>query len=297
MNEQWKRLIEAERRLSHLEAALRRTNTAITGVRGAQQTDAFNVPNPFGSGGGGGSGIHRFPVEYRAWVTWDTAPSLITGASSNVPADGPALAAAVAKIADGMTLNAANSNDISQEFGYERNRSKMTQYCGYDFRSTWSHSSSSYDLSCFFKVAFYAGGQFLADAERYYSGLYANLDDVFLQAENTADQAFRLEIQWPRRNGGGSVIGTSLLIARRTLASEDEFSAGPTFGESGTWSFAMEAPATTYSTAGSGTIFLRWGSVSIPIIAGGTPGSLPSDFIEGGTPGSLPSDFIEGGSY
>lgn len=29
-------------------------------------------------------------------------------------------------------------------------------------------------------------------------------------------------------------------------------------------------------------------------IAGGTPGSLPTNFISGGTPGSLPSDFIDG---
>lgn len=299
MIEQWKRLIEAERRLAKLESTLQRTNRNVTAVRAAVRNDGQNVTNPFGTGGGGGgmAGIHRFPVAFSAWVTWSTTPSLITGASSNVPADGPALASAAAKLIDGFALDPANVNSESYFFGYERNRSLMAQYCDYDFRGTVTISSTACDYGAFFKVAIYDDGQFLADAERYYSGLYANLGDLFLQAEDTADQAFRLEIEWPRRNGAGTVIDRQTLVARRKLSTGSTFSTGPTYGESGTWSFEMEAPATSYHTAGAGTIYLRWGSAAAALVAGGTPGSLPTDFIEGGTPGSLPTDFIEGGLY
>jgi hypothetical protein len=92
MNEQWKRLIEAERRLARLESTLQRQNTRIVSVNGAVRNDATDVRNPFGSGGGGGGGATpRFPTEFEMWVEWDTVPTLKTAASSNVPADGPAL--------------------------------------------------------------------------------------------------------------------------------------------------------------------------------------------------------------
>lgn len=60
MNEQWKRLIEAERRLLRLESTLHRTNNAITGVQSALQNESRNVVNPYGFCDGGGGPCETF---------------------------------------------------------------------------------------------------------------------------------------------------------------------------------------------------------------------------------------------
>lgn len=288
MNEQWKRLIEAERRVARLEQTLRRTNTAINGIRGAQQTDAFNVPNPFGSGGGGGGGgMVRFETNYDVWVEWSTAPTLITGASSNVPADGPALAEAVNLLEDGITVSNLNTFTTSWFFDHVENR--LFQSARYKWLGL-----SLYNRETAWKVTKYDGGNFLIDQDEISDG--ADIDERSL--DSTSGDRFYFSARWNRRNGGGSIIGTDTLVAMRTSGSAETFVNGPIYGTRGVWSFAMECPATTYHTSGSGTIYLRWGTaIATPLVAGGTPGSLPTDFIAGGTPGSLPSDFIEGGSY
>ena len=299
MNEPWKRLIEAERRVMRLESLLQRQNTQIVSVAGAIQNDGRNPSNPFGSGGGGGtSGIIRFPISYEMWVEWDTVPTLKTGASLNPTADVTGLANAVSELESGFTLDSTSGlNGESYFFGFERNREMMAQFGDYDFRPGWVEPGTSFNSAeAYFKFAAFSDGQWLADAEVVGSGAYENLGDVFYAAEDTATQAIRIEIGWARRNGIGAHIDDDILIARRTLASADDFSYGPTYGESGTWSFAMECPANTYHNAGSGTIFLRWGTAAASIVSGGSPATLPSDIVDGGTPADLPTDIIDGGT-
>ena len=298
MNEQWKRLIEAERRVARLESGLSRTNRNVVSVQGQIQNGSQNITNPFGSGGGGGTGgIHRFPIEYEMWVEWDTVPTLKTGASLNPTADVTALANAVSELETGFVLNA--SSNLSGEgyfWGYERNRSMMAQYGEYDFRPGWPEpGTGSNDAEAYFKFARYEDGEWLADAAVATSGAYDNLGDVFYEATASAGNTIRIEIGWGRRNGIGSHIDDDILVARRTLASADDFSYGPTYGDSGTWAFTMECPANTYHNAGSGTIYLRWGEPLESIYSGGSPDDLPADAFDGGDPADLPTDIIDGG--
>lgn len=302
MNEQWKRMIEAERRLARLESTLQRQNTRIVSVNGAVRNDATDIPAvvPGGGGGGGAGAVHRFPVTYAMWVEWTTEPTLITGASSNVPADGPALAEAVDYLAAVHTYNASNeydgANSRRHEFLYDTTSSLPALFLKLEFERTATIAGQTNYSDANFSLAYFDADSFLADArEPVYSG---PLFQGAMPAHTTSLGNIQKTIFYPRRNAGGSFIGYGNLTARRLTSSEDNFDFGPTYGETGVWSFAMSCPASTYHTAGSGTIFLRWGeAISYPLIEGGTPGSLPSDFIEGGTPGSLPSDFIEGGSY
>lgn len=291
MNEQWKRLIEAERRLAGLESKLFRTNQNVAAVQGAIRNDAFNVPNPFGTGGGGTVDINRFPIAYEMWVEWDTVPTLKTGASLNVPADGPALADAVSALEVGLELDSGNVNSIDHRHVFDTSSSMMTLLYDGDYRDSHVYGGILNDFEFYFRALWYQDGDFLADPQSP-GGIEASI-----APESTATQATRIELDWPRRNAIGSVIGSDRLIARRTLASEDNFAYGPTYGESGTWSFAMECPATTYQNAGSGTIFLRWGTATESIVAGGISSSLPADSYDGGSADSLPADIIDGGTF
>lgn len=75
MNEPWKRLIEAERRVMRLESLLQRQNTQIVSVAGAIQNDALNVMNPFGvceGGGGGGDACETFQDTLCMNLEWFT---------------------------------------------------------------------------------------------------------------------------------------------------------------------------------------------------------------------------------
>lgn len=291
MIEQQKRLIEAERRIARLESTLHRTNVAITSVQGAIRNDSYNVPNPFGTGGGGTAEINRFPTAFEMWVEWDTVPTLKTGASSNVPADGPALADAVSALEVGLELDSGNLNDTDHLHFYDTSSSMVALFYLGDYRDTHNYGGVSSDFEFYFRATWYQDGDFVADTV-----VPAGYEGA-LTAESTATQVTRIEIDWPRRNGIGTVIGSDRIIARRTLASEDNFTYGPTYGTTGTWSFAMECPATTYHNAGSGTIYLRWGTATESIVGGGTSGSLPADAYDGGSADSLPADIIDGGTF
>jgi hypothetical protein len=240
MNEQWKRLIEAERRLARLESTLQRQNTRIVSVNGAVRNDANDIPTvvTVGGGGGGSGGVHRFPVTFDMWVEWTTEPALITGASSNVPADGPALAEAVDILGVGFTLNASNEDTGRiNEFLYDTHSSQPAMFVNLEFAGTATVSGRTEAWTADFKLAYFDDGMFLADAKQpVYSG---SLFQGEMGPETTASGAIRMAISWPRRNSGGSWIGSSSISARRNIASEDSFDFGPTHGETGVWSFPM----------------------------------------------------------
>jgi hypothetical protein len=294
MNEQWKRLIEAERRLARLESTLQRTNTRIVSVNGAVRNDATDVRNPFGSGGGGGGGATpRFSTEFEMWVEWDAVPTLKTAASSNVPADGPALAETVSQLETGFLLNSTVGNSTNSYWMYDTTSSRLAVYFQVSCSYVINHSGNTNNANCNFTFAWYEDDTFRADA--YTDG--PTFGQGAIVAQTFTGSLTRIEMQYPRRNAGGAIISTATVTARRTLASTSVFSYGPKYGENGTWSFAMECPATTYHNAGSGTIYLRWGTATESIVAGGTSGSLPSDSYDGGSADSLPADIIDGGTF
>lgn len=291
MNEQWKRLIEAERRVARLESAVQRTNTAITGVQGALRNDSQNVVPPFGTAGGVGSGLFpRLPTSYLMWVTWSTVPTLITGASLNVPADGPALAATVSAMSSGFSLNSSTTNYTPSDYLYDLGTGQLaivTTIIGVFYVT---HSGNNNQAYANFDYSWRANGTYQADS--------AAGDINFHQGTIVGDtdplSFLHIEMQWPRRNELGVFIGAQWIRARRKATAATTFTYGPKYAETGVWAFDMECPATPFTTAGEGTIYIRWGESTAAMIAGGTPGSLPTDFIAGGTPGSLPNDFIDG---
>jgi len=286
LNEQWKRLIEAERRVARLESSLSRTNQNVVAVQGQIQNSSQNITNPFGSGGGGGgAGLHRFAIEYNVWVEWDTVPTLKTGASLNPTADVTSLAEAVSRLEEGVTFTNASVGAFGSSvisWGYDIASGEMFQLIGYGeivdppYTALWS-------------IVKFDGGNFVIDKT-------ATWDQDFSDECTLSESSrFRLICEWNRRNGVGAIIGTPDLTARRTSGSEDTFSYGPTLGDSGTWSFEMECPETTYNNAGSGTIYLRWGEPLESIYSGGSPDDLPADAFDGGSPDDLPTDIIDGG--
>lgn len=96
MNEPWKRLIEAERRIMRLESLLQRQNTKIVSVAGALNNDGQNITNPFGSGGGGGTGSgFRWETRYRIRCVFNTAPAFSSSGSANATLDSEAFNYAV----------------------------------------------------------------------------------------------------------------------------------------------------------------------------------------------------------
>ncbi len=302
MNEPWKRLIEAERRVMRLESLLQRQNTRIVSVAGAIQNDSLNVTNPFGSGGGGGGGgigaVHRFPEEFTVRVEWDVVPTLKTGASSNPTADVTSLAEAVAFLETGVTVSLSNvdvgSGDLKNHFLYDTNSSKAALFAYIKSQATTTISGRTEFWSSFNQFALFDDGNFLNDPQTpaFTSGA---LFRGSLAPIASGTQTTRFGVAWPRRNGIGSYIGSVTLWAYRNLASEDNFIYGPTYGETGSWSFAMATNETTYHNAGSGTIFFEWGGSGSTIISGGSPDGLPTDTYDGGTPADLPADIIDGG--
>lgn len=290
MNESVSRLIEAERRIARSESELRNLSTKLAGVRQDLRNRSQSPINQIRTvTGGGGDGMHRFAVEYEAWVEWDTVPTLKTGASSNPTADVTSLATAVSSLEEGFTLDIDTLNDSSSFYWHDH--AKASMIAGVDYRF---ESADSVPWSAFTRFAKWDTSGFIADPKITGSG--PAIDETSYGSESSSSSVYRLLLNWNRRNGIGTVIGTDTLTARRTLSSEDEFGYGPTYGDSGTWSFEMECPATTYHNAGSGTIFLRWGTTVPSIVSGGTPDSLPTDIIDGGGPGSLPTDIIDGGT-
>lgn len=282
MNEQEKRLIEAERRIASIESKLLTATRRITGVQGTIRNSAHNIANPFGSGDGGN--LHRFSTAYEVYVAWTVEPTLKTAASANPTADGPALAETVANLATGFLCDRSTILTIYKSWGVNPFSTSLYQWIGYAFDSTvfysfWSLAKS--DASYYIDVNEdeYTPG----DIDESLFGL--NLD------------RFQIESSWTRRDGSGVATNTDTVRCRRTAASSYTFAYGPTYGESGEWSFAMECPETAYHTAGSGTIYLKWGTgVGSSVIGGGTPAGLPSDSFDGGTPDDLPADIIDGGT-
>ena len=247
MNEPWKRLIEAERRLMRLESKLQRQNTKIASVSGMLQNQGQNVVNPFGTGGTTG-GMIRFETSYTVRVSWSTTPTLINAASSNVAADGPALTDATTLMSTGFA--ATDINTFTPNWYHDDVAISMFQRAYYKFLGL-----STYNKETAFSIAKYDGGDYLIDQDLYNDGY--DIDERSLTP--TSGDRFYLSVRWNRRNFAGSIIGTDTLVAMRTSGSSNTFTSGPEFGTSGTWSFAMDCPATTYHNAGSGTIYLDWG--------------------------------------
>ena len=257
MNEQWKRLIEAERRIARIESGLQRANRNVVAVQGQIQNSAQNITNPFGSGGGGGTGaVHAFPSEYEMWVEWDVVPTLKTGASSNPTADVSALAAAVSFLETGVTLDLSNNDDYLNVWLWDTNSNRAAMHVYDKSNTTTTISGSTEFWTGEFQFALFDDGAFLADTQvSSYSSLFA----ASVTSISYGTQTTRFGVAWPRRNGVGSRIGGSSLWAYRNLASNDNFLTGPTRGESGYWAFDMTSPETTYNNAGSGTLYLQWG--------------------------------------
>lgn len=302
MNESWKRLVEAERRIARLESTLQRQNSRIVAANAAIRNDAVDPRTPFGSGGGSGGGtgsVHRFPEEFHVYVSWSSVPSLKTGASSNTAADGPALAEAVAFLASGVTLNLStvvnDDGDLQNYFVYDTTSSRAALYLRLKANNLTTISGSSQYYLGEMQLALFDDAEFMVDPKQpdFTSGALFRAD---LGAISTSGQQSGVAIAWPRRNGGGSVIGSSTLTARRTLDSTDTFSTGPVFGEYGEWPFTMTSPETTYNTAGSGTLYIRWGTPPADGIDGGGPGTSFTDILDGGGPDTTFSDIIDGGT-
>lgn len=227
------------------------------------------------------------------WVEWDTVPTLKTGASLNPTSDVTELAEAVSSLETGFTLDSGDLNDYTNDVLYDTSSSRTANFVLHDFRGIRSYGGNSNDWTCFFKFALFDDGLWIADAK---SPSYAgNLLESSIPAETNASEAIRIEMEWPRRNGIGTIVSSDTITARRTLASADDFSYGPTYGDSGTWAFTMECPATTYHNAGSGTLYLRWGGGESFAFSGGSPDDLPADAFDGGDPADLPTDIIDGG--
>jgi len=301
MNEPWKRLIEAERRVMRLESLLQRQNTQIVSVAGAVRNDGQNVTNPFGSGGGGGGigAVHRFSESLEVWVEWATTPTVKAGASSNPTADVTALAEAISFLEVGVTLDLETTNTeyglIENIFLYDTGSSRAAMYLRLKANNLTSISGSMQFYTCDVRLSLFDDGEFLIDPD--YPGspsgaLFRN--DITTGIGDELNSV--IAVSYPRRNGIGSVIGGAVVAAYRTEASGATFGYGPTYGESGTWSFAMECPETTYINAGNGTLYVRWGDAAASIVSGGTPDALPTDIISGGSPASLPTDIIDGGT-
>lgn len=285
MNESVSRLIEAERRIARSESELRNLSTKLAGVRQDLRNRSQNPINQIRTvTGGGGGGMHRFATQYEIWVEWDTVPTLKTGASSNPTADVTSLAEAVSDMEVGYLLSVDNISSYSSLWHYDPLSSALFQQAAYEF--------ADFNWSTLWSLVKWDGGNFLIDSAPNYLG--TDIDEYSLSP--ISDSRFNLSVTWNRRNGIGTIIGSDTLVAMRTSLSEDEHTFGPTYGDSGEWSFAMACAETTRHNAGSGTIFLRWGTSVPSIVSGGTPDSLPTDIIDGGGPGSLPTDIIDGGT-
>lgn len=252
----------------------------------------------FLSEGVGGSGVHRFPNRYKVWVDWATTPTLKTGASANVPADGPALAEAVSKMATGFILE-QGPFIYSPHFYFD-------PVANASYQGFWRAHPIKTVLSSIPAPGWYVslvlhkrdGGDYTIDywpegldgPADYRAGTRQLVDD-----ETYSQPPFCLYLQWTRRNSLGVPTTPGRLQAIRDGGTMVR-SNGPKFGESGFWSFPMDCNETDHSNAGNGTIYLGWGDyATTTIVGGGTPASLPANIISGGTPGSLPSNIISGG--
>ena len=98
MNEQWKRLIEAERRIARIEAGLGRTRANVAGIQGQLQNSAQNVLKP-SSGGTTTSGF-RWETRYRVRCIFNTAPTFSSAGSANATLDSASFTAAVNFLSD-----------------------------------------------------------------------------------------------------------------------------------------------------------------------------------------------------
>jgi len=256
--ENWSRLIELERRASSIQGEIQRQANELARLSQNIKIVAGNVTNLPPSGGGGGAvALHRFPESYTVRVTWSTAPTLITGASSNPTADTTSLAAAVSAMVSGLACSIANYITGGTYCVWDETTGQMIQVWGtHQFTE-----SGSENLSSRFLVGRYADGSYKADPKLNAPSV-AGIQHYAIgsQTTNVVSNVNILQLtrRWSRRNGIGSIIGNDTLSAGRTVASSDSFGTGPTYGETGSWSFAMECPATSYHNAGSGTIFLEW---------------------------------------
>lgn len=252
MNESWKRLIEVERRLAALDTSIYRTNQSLLRSSAAIRNDAMNVPDPFGTGGGGGGGTSsmvRFPTSFTVRVTWTVAPTLKSGASQNVAADGPELAAAAANMVTGF-VNDKTNTIVEFLWAYDSAAAKLYQRATYDADQTVGVNSVQQQWA----INKFDGGNFAID----YMQVPQTDMDISNLIKTPVDTRFHAWIEWPRRNGAGAIIGYDALMAERTFASTDTFTSGPIYGQSGSWSFAMACAATAYHNAGTGTIYLDW---------------------------------------
>lgn len=261
MNESWKRLIEVERRLAALDTSIYRTNQSLLRSSAAIRNDAMNVPDPFGTGGGGGGGTSsmvRFPTSFTVRVTWTVAPTLKSGASQNVAADGPEFASALSDMESGFHVNKTliMPTGFEHPWYFDSIVGKAFQRQQFGFDNATDQDSALAAMYTKWTLNKYVDGLYAIDYDAYED---RSVDiDVAHLSKGTGSDRFYLACNWPRRDGLGYVIGYGQLIAVRTYTSTDTFSTGPKYGEHGTWSFAMECPATTYHNAGSGTIYLDW---------------------------------------
>ena len=104
------------------------------------------------------------------------------------------------------------------------------------------------------------GSNFLIDSAPNYLG--TDIDEYSLSP--ISDSRFNLSVTWNRRNGIGTIIGSDTLVAMRTSLSEDEHTFGLRTAIQANGRSRWHAETTRHN-AGSGTIFLRWGT-SVPSI-------------------------------
>lgn len=257
-------------------------------------------------GTGGGSGLHRFPTRYKVWVEWDTVPTLKTGASANVPADGPALAEAVSKMATGYICTATWVLGYRPHFFYDP--VVETSYQGAWTEYTYGTFPSSSSQNWYVSLVLHKrdGGDYLIDhwpellpgppaVDSFQPPPGPLGDRTLLESDPFKPMNFCLLHRWIRRTALGAFSSYQVLSATRDGGTLVRTS-GPKYGESGFWSFPMHCDETDYSNEGDGTIYLGWGDyATTTIVGGGSPGALPPNIISGGTPGSLPSNIISGG--
>lgn len=253
------RLVELERRASSIQGEIQRQANALARLSQNIKIIANTVPAlpPSGGGGGGSVSLHRFPESFTVRVTWDTAPTLITGASSNPTADTTSLADAVAAMVAGLVCSITNYNTGGTYCVWDETTSQMIQVWG---PHQYNESGTEFLLSRI-TIGRYADGDFKADP-KFNAPSVAGVQHYAIGSQTASvasnSNILQLSRRWSRRNGIGSVIGNGTVLAGRTVASSDSFGAGPTYGETGSWSFPMECPASSYHNAGSGTIYLEW---------------------------------------